>query len=416
MSRPHIPPSEDASPLDPAQYDSFADEYERHAAQSPYNALYDRPAVLDLLGDVENQRVLDAACGPGFTLELLIERGARAVGCDASPGMIELARRRCGDAVELHVHSLDEPLDWIADESVDVVLCELAYHYLNDRGGFLCEAFRVIRPGGSVVISTHHPTADWVRLGGSYFHVANVKETWSTGWEITASRMPLSRLTEDFAAAGFLVERLVEPLPVPEMAGSHPATFAKLSAQPGFVLFKLIKPDGGTRDGAARGRLQASAAGGVRLGPDTVRAYARYALAQIDRQLDRFDDRSVNVRPHGAGTNSAAALVVHSCAAAVYWFEHIGLGRHLDRDRGAEFTAEADIAELRALVATTNARLDAVIGEFDAGPTALDHELRVFSPDGDTSDGSVVLHALQELFQHLGHLELTADAVGRPRA
>lgn len=30
----------------------------------------------------------------------------------------------------------------------------------------------------------------------------------------------------------------------------------------------------------------------------------------------------------------------------------------------------------------------------------------------DRSDGSVVLHVLEELFQHLGHAELAADALG----
>jgi hypothetical protein len=38
---------------DPVQYDSFAVEYEEHAAAAPYNALYDRPATLRLVGEVE---------------------------------------------------------------------------------------------------------------------------------------------------------------------------------------------------------------------------------------------------------------------------------------------------------------------------------------------------------------------------
>lgn len=39
-----------ASP-DPAQYDSFAAQYLEHATTAPYNALYDRPATLQLVGD-----------------------------------------------------------------------------------------------------------------------------------------------------------------------------------------------------------------------------------------------------------------------------------------------------------------------------------------------------------------------------
>jgi SAM-dependent methyltransferase len=225
---------------DPAQYDVFAHEYEEHAAVAPYNALYDRPATLALLGDVAGRRVLDAACGPGFYLAELLGRGAAVQGCDASPRMVDLARARVGDGVEVRVHVLDEPFDWMPDASVDIVLCALAYHYLNDRLTFLREVRRVLRPEGALVISTHHPTADWSRLGGSYFDVAPVTEVWSRGWEITAWRTPLTNLTEEFAEAGFVIERLVEPVPDPSMASTHPDTYEKLSTEPAFILFRLV--------------------------------------------------------------------------------------------------------------------------------------------------------------------------------
>lgn len=226
---------------DPTQYDAFADEYEGHAATAPYNSLYDRPATLGLLADVQGRRVLDAACGPGFYLQELRERGAVPVGCDASPRMVELAKRRLGGGVELHVHSLDAPFGWVPAETFDVVLCALAYHYVTNRRGFLAEVFRMLRPDGALVISTHHPTNDWCRLGGSYFEVGTYTETWSRGWEITAWRMPLTHLTEEFAAVGFLIERLVEPTPAPAMAQSHPDAFEKLSSEPAFILFRLRK-------------------------------------------------------------------------------------------------------------------------------------------------------------------------------
>lgn len=65
--------------------------------------------------------------------------------------------------------------------------------------------------------------------------------TWVKGWEITAWRMPLAQVAEEFAAAGFLIERLLEPTLAPGMALSHPTTFERLSTEPGFVLFKLRK-------------------------------------------------------------------------------------------------------------------------------------------------------------------------------
>ena len=231
-------------PPDPAQYDSFAAHYEKHAAVAPYNALYDRPATLGLLGELEAKCVLDAACGPGIYIEELLARGAEVFGCDAAPTMIDLARRRVGQRASLRVHSLDDPFEWVEPATVDVVLCALAYHYVSNRIGFLTEAHRMLRHDGALVISTHHPTADWVRLGGSYFELRPVTETWKSGWEITAWKTSLTQLTEEFAAAGFVIERLVEPTPVPAMAAAHPETFDKLSREPGFILFKLRKADG----------------------------------------------------------------------------------------------------------------------------------------------------------------------------
>ena len=49
------------------QYDVFADEFLDHAESGFFNAYYDRPACLALLGDVAGKRVLDAACGRACT-------------------------------------------------------------------------------------------------------------------------------------------------------------------------------------------------------------------------------------------------------------------------------------------------------------------------------------------------------------
>ena len=56
--------------------DVFADEFAEVAEDGFFNAHYDRPACLSLLGDVAGRRVPDAACGPGLYAEELIRRGA----------------------------------------------------------------------------------------------------------------------------------------------------------------------------------------------------------------------------------------------------------------------------------------------------------------------------------------------------
>jgi hypothetical protein len=57
-------------------YGQMGLSFQQHAADSAYNAHYDRPAVLAALGPVSGRQVLDAACGPGLCLRELLERGA----------------------------------------------------------------------------------------------------------------------------------------------------------------------------------------------------------------------------------------------------------------------------------------------------------------------------------------------------
>jgi hypothetical protein len=150
----------------------------------------------------------------------------------------------------------------------------------------------------------------------------------------------------------------------------------------------------------------------MELDAETIKHYMRHVFGGIENVLDRLDDDRVNARPAGWGTNSVAGLVVHCCALAPSWFETPGLGRDSERDRDGEFTTTATVAQLRTQVADTVARLDPLIDEFCAGPTATDHEFRAFLPGGDRSDAALTIHVFEELFQHLGHMEVTADALG----
>jgi len=224
-------------------YDAFAEDYLLHARGSAYNAYYDRPAVLEVLGNVEGLRVLDAGCGPGlYTAELVAHGASHVVGIDGSPEMIRLATEAVKGPVELRVHDLSEPFHWLEDCSFDAAVMALVIHHLDDRVGALCEVARVLRPGGRLVVSTHHPTSDWVRKGGSYFTVEKIRETWSRGWQVAYWRQPLEATCAEFAAAGLSIEQLREPRPSELLHERYPEAAAKLSLEPGFIVFGLIKP------------------------------------------------------------------------------------------------------------------------------------------------------------------------------
>jgi Methyltransferase domain len=82
-------------------YDQMGLSFWQHAADSAYNAHYDRPAMLAALGPVTGRRVLDAACGPGLYLRELLEQGAEVTAFEASPVMVGLARKQTAGRVRI---------------------------------------------------------------------------------------------------------------------------------------------------------------------------------------------------------------------------------------------------------------------------------------------------------------------------
>jgi len=225
-------------------YDRMGQDFQRHAADSAYNAHYDRPAVLAALGPVSGLHVLDAGCGPGLYTTELLDRGGEVTAFDASPVMVELARAQVAGRARVDRAVLGEPLPYPGG-AFDLIVCALAIHYADDRGAAFAEFFRVLRPGGALVVSTQHPVMDWLRKGGSYFDVTLETDVWHTSGGDQAVRFwrePLSALCSAATQAGFLIAMLAEPRPADTMRERYPDDYAKLTTEPGFLVLRLVKP------------------------------------------------------------------------------------------------------------------------------------------------------------------------------
>ena len=86
-------------------------------------------------------------------------------------------------------------------------------------------------------------------------------------------------------------------------------------------------------------------------------------------------------------------------------------GLSSERDPDSEFDTHAPVAKLPALVAAPISRLKEHAEAFASGATVMTSEIREFLPEGDTTDGSLYLHVVEEVFQHLGHIDLSIDAI-----
>jgi SAM-dependent methyltransferase len=135
-----------------------------YAALAPwYDAFTEHPAYPGWIGRLERlarshgltgRRALDIGCGTGKSIAPLLERGYRVTGCDPSPPMLAVARRKLGPGVPLHVAAVDR-LPVLG--TFDYVTC------LNDVANYvppeaLRDAFARIaanlRSGGVLVFDT----------------------------------------------------------------------------------------------------------------------------------------------------------------------------------------------------------------------------------------------------------------------
>jgi uncharacterized damage-inducible protein DinB len=126
---------------------------------------------------------------------------------------------------------------------------------------------------------------------------------------------------------------------------------------------------------------------------------------------DRLGDERVNERPIAPHVNSVASLVIHCCGVAEFWLGHVGVGRPSERDRDGEFTATASVPELHARAQACLVQMEADLAAIDAGldPPHAEGLQRLQVAPGDPA--SLVVHVIEELFQHLGHCEIAADAL-----
>jgi len=122
------------------------------AYDEPGNALLEleQPVVWEILEGLPAGPTLDAACGTGRHTARLAQLGHTIIGVDATPEMLEIARRKVPEA-DFRIGDLRAlPID---DASVDLVVCAIAVSHLPDLTPVFAEFVRVLRPNGHLVLS-----------------------------------------------------------------------------------------------------------------------------------------------------------------------------------------------------------------------------------------------------------------------
>jgi len=138
-------------------------------------AEYDRH-LLALLDPHPSDKILDLGCGTGVLCRRIadhldVEAGGLSIGIDAAANMIRVAtKKRANETCRFAVMAA-EHLDY-GNEFFDAVVSSLFFHHVaaDLKAAALSEAFRVLKPGGRLIIADMHRPTSW--MGALVSHVA----------------------------------------------------------------------------------------------------------------------------------------------------------------------------------------------------------------------------------------------------
>jgi ubiquinone/menaquinone biosynthesis C-methylase UbiE len=185
------------------QSELFASRYEGIQADPYHDCFVYSRHRLDLLLDKflpawgEGLRMLDLGCGTGYHLNRYRERGYELAGVDGSEEMLRQARLL---NPEIEFKQADVEQIPFPDASFDLVMSIEVLRYLPDLGPSLREIARVLKPGGTALVTAAPPLQ-----ANLYPPVNRLASAFRVG-DLTKLKQYFhspARLRREFAGAGF---------------------------------------------------------------------------------------------------------------------------------------------------------------------------------------------------------------------
>lgn len=219
------------------------------------NMIVEKPELFRLCPDFKGKAVLDLGCGYGENCRKFSKMGAaKVVGVDISEKMLTVANEEnhC-DNVSFVCMSMSDLSE--LNEKFDVVLSSLAFHYIKDFDALLSSINKLLNDKGILIFSQEHPLTTalmvenyWTRdENGKILHYnltdysipGERKTSWIVDGVIKYHRS-FSSIFNSLTEAGFIIEKVLEPVPDAETMERLPA-YKKYLHKPDFLLEKARK-------------------------------------------------------------------------------------------------------------------------------------------------------------------------------
>ncbi|MEX1253635.1 MAG: class I SAM-dependent methyltransferase [Dehalococcoidia bacterium] len=199
---------------------------------------YYAPSFFEEIVPVANGLTLEIGCGEGRVARELTARAHDVVALDSSSTLVGHARAADARSAYVVADATAVPFAGATFQTVVAYNSLQTMHAMDDMARAVREAGRVVKPSGHFCLCVAHPMTDVGRMrkgpsgegelviSGSYYERQRVNETVTKdglemtfhGWTYT-----LEDYVRALEEAGFLIERVREPVPSPEQVKQRPS-------------------------------------------------------------------------------------------------------------------------------------------------------------------------------------------------
>lgn len=216
-------------------WDDLAALYQRETRISTddfhYGPLLPGDSTLHLLPEVCGLQSLEIGCGAGQNSIFLAKQGAQCVAIDISEEQLAHGRNLAAtEKVEVDFRGVS--MDALGDlGTFDLIHSTYALPFSAGPAKVIADAAAMLKPGGTFLLTTGHPlyAGEWLDIGDSeeglflpdYFRPEpDVRMSLDDKTMSAAQPWPISTIAEWIHATGMVIERLLEPepMPIPDMS------------------------------------------------------------------------------------------------------------------------------------------------------------------------------------------------------
>ena len=236
--------NDDDKPIALEAYEKIASGFSELAPSKAENAYIEQPAMRAAIEEqfksLYGKVVFEAGCGPGILAEYLIHEGAKVVGFDVSPKMVELAKERVKKNATFFVADMAQKLPLDSDNQFDLVVASLSIDYIKDWEIPLSEFHRLLKPQGKLIFTIQHPIGSWNWYKpATAFGVHYVEATWR-GFTEEPVVMPdyyrsFEEVVNPLIKAGFKLLKVKDCKPIEALRSVDPYKYGKYSKLPTFM-------------------------------------------------------------------------------------------------------------------------------------------------------------------------------------